>query len=505
MGPTSNSMCYPIGARLTTRQTLALEKLYHHFFSTPDHDSTSIDHLVLWLNHHSFEELSDALEYYLANPSSDLDANLTHLNLLDQRGVQVTICSIVTIYIHTLLDWAKCFLATYGEYPGLYDLLDTPRSVFLAAQLHLHDSTFPRPLLLQSRGRPTLQNEPVALHPHLAPPTPPDHLYACLHPCLSINTSVCCVTSPSVRLSDCTSTHPSVELSVCHMDTSICHTTSPSVIPSVSKLTRLSVTLSVCDTASLSIIPIHLSYNQSIQHPVNSSLTNLSVTPPISPAFSLSDHPSRSNSLYTILPCPSDCPSLSDHSSTIFTSLSDHPSPPNHLSATSQSPSACPSPSNSLITTMTHLTTCLSSNMIQHSHDSSQSLAVVNGEQPCKAKEFCRAFTNYDPLLHALDVSIIYPSDSRHVAPPKSGEDAHITCGMCDLGGPTLYRPRTGSSYILPRLWDPGGVRSTPNVPMMHRDQSRSLAASRHPYAPCKGHLVTQIAYDNGKTFVCSM
>ena len=28
-------------------------------------------------------------------------------------------------------------------------------------------------------------------------------------------------------------------------------------------------------------------------------------------------------------------------------------------------------------------------------------------------------------------------SDSRHVAPPKSGEDAHITCGMHDLGGPT--------------------------------------------------------------------
>ena len=54
---------------------------------------------------------------------------------------------IATIYICTLLAWAKCFLATYGEYPGLYDLLDTPRSVFIAAQLHLRDSTFPRPLL----------------------------------------------------------------------------------------------------------------------------------------------------------------------------------------------------------------------------------------------------------------------------------------------------------------------------------------------------------------------
>ena len=110
--------------------TLALEKLYHHLFSTPERDSTSIDHLkhdlVLWLTHHSFEELPDDLEVYLADPTSDLEADLTHLNLLDHRGVQVTICPIVTIYIRTLLAWAKCFLATYGKYPGLYDILDTP-------------------------------------------------------------------------------------------------------------------------------------------------------------------------------------------------------------------------------------------------------------------------------------------------------------------------------------------------------------------------------------------
>ena len=141
-------------------QTLALEKLYHHLLSTPECDSTSITllkhDLMLWLKHHSFEELPDALEYNLANPNSDLEVDLTHLNLLDHRGVQVTIHPIVTIYICTLLVRAKCFLATYGEYPGLYDLLDTPRSVFIAAQLHLHDSTFPRPLLPQSRGPPTL-------------------------------------------------------------------------------------------------------------------------------------------------------------------------------------------------------------------------------------------------------------------------------------------------------------------------------------------------------------
>ena len=129
----------------------------------------------------------------------------------------------------------------------------------------------------------------------------------------------------------------------------------------------------------------------------------------------------------------------------------------------------------------------LSSHMIHHTHDSSQSLAVVNGEQSCKSKTIRRAFTNYDLLLRALDASSIYLRDSRHVAPPKSGEDAHITHGRCDLGGTTLNKPRLGFSYVRPRLWDPGGARSIPSVP---GDQSRGLAPSRYPYAPCKGHLV---------------
>ena len=82
-------------------QTLTLEKLYHHIFFTPGQTKANSDQLthdlVLWLNHHSFEELPDALEYYLAIPNSDL-----------------------------------------------YNLLDRPRHDFLAAQLHLHNSTFPR-------------------------------------------------------------------------------------------------------------------------------------------------------------------------------------------------------------------------------------------------------------------------------------------------------------------------------------------------------------------------
>ena len=167
-------------------------------------------------------------------------------------------------------------------------------------------------------------------------------------------------------------------------------------------------------------------------------------------------------------------------------SLSDCPSLPDHLYNKPPIPSACLSLSNSLTVTTTHPMVCPSSHTIHHTQDSSQSLAIVNGEQSCKAKKFRWAFTNYD-LLHALDVSRIYLSDSRHVAPPKSGEDAHVTHGRCDLGGTTLNKPRLGLSYMLPRLWDPGGVRPTPNVP---RDRSRTLAASRYPYASHKGHLV---------------
>ena len=124
------------------------------------------------------------------------------------------------------------------------------------------------------------------------------------------------------------------------------------------------------------------------------------------------------------------------------------------------------------------------SHTIHRTQDSSQSLAVVNGEPSRKAKTFHRAFTNYDLLLCALDASSI---NLRCVAPPKSGEDAHVTCGKCDFGGATLNNPSLVFSYMLPRLWDPGGVRSSPNVP---RDRSRALAPSRYPYAPCTGHLV---------------
>ena len=509
-------MCYPIGARLAQRHILALDTLYHHLFSTPGRDATTIDQLkhdlVLWLTHHSFEELPDALEYYLADPNSDLEGDLAHLTCLDPWGVQVHIHPLVTIYIKTLLAWAKCFLATYGVYPGLYDLLDTPRLDFLAAQLHLRDSTLPRPLLHRSRGPPTIQSEYVALQPRLAPSPPPHRLYVCrtTHP--SFNTTVCRVPSPSVLL------------------------TAPTVCLSPPQ----SVALSVHPTDSPSVIPARPSSEPSVHPPVTLSMTRPSTTPPVSLAQRQSDRPSLSDRLFTILPrlsgcptsqrlhdtptCPSDHPPLSHRLHDTPTSPSDHP-PPSHrlydnptrpsdhpplshrLYDTPISPSACPSTGDRLTATTTRppvrppfptirrthnpsqslaVVNGEQSHTIHRTQDSSQSLAVVNGEQSRKAKKFHRAFTNYDLLLRALDASSIYLHDFRRVAPPKSGEDAHITRGKCDFGGATLPNPILGLSYALPRLWDPGGVSSSPNTP---RDLSRIIAPSRYPYALLTGYL----------------
>ena len=519
-------MCYPIGARLAQCRILAQETLYHHLFSTPGRDATTINQLkhdlVLWLTHHSFEELPDALEYYLADPNSDLEGDLAHLTCLDPWGVQVHIHPLVTIYINTLLAWAKCFLATYGVYPGLYDLLDTPRLDFLAAQLYLHDSTLPRPLLHRSRGPPTLRSEYVALQPHLVP-SPPDRLYVCRTTCLSFNTSVCRATRPSVI-----PTAPTVCLSP-----------------------RKSVALSVHPTASPSVIPARPSHEPSVHPPVTPSMTRPSTTPPVSHAQRPSDRPSPSDRLYTILPRLSGCPTSprlhdtptrpSDHpppSHRLYdtpTSPSDHPPPSQrlydnptrpsdnpppspHLYDTPLSTSACPSPADCLTATTTRPPVRPSFPTIHHTHDSnhslavvngeqdshhsltvvngeqshtihrtqdsSQSLAVVNGEQSRKAKIFHRAFTNYDLLL---DASSIYLRDFRRVAPPKSGEDAHVTRGKCDFGGATLNNPSLGCSYMLPRLWDPGGVSSSANTP---RDLSRTIAPSRYPNTLLTGYLI---------------
>ena len=280
-------------------------------------------------------------------------------------------------------------------------------------------------------------------------------------------------------------------------------------------------------------------------------MTRPSATPPVSHAQRPSDRPSPSDRLYTILPrlsgcptshrlhdtptSPSDHPPPSQHLYDTPTRLSDHPPPSHRLYDTPISTSACPSPADCLTATTTHPPVRPSFPTIHHTHDlnhtlavvngeqdsnhslavvngeqdsnhslavvngeqshtihrtqdSSQSLAVVNGEQSRKAKIFHRAFTNYDLLLCALDASSIYLRDFRRVAPPKSWEDAHVTRGKCDFGGATLNNPSLGCSYVLPRLWDPGGVSSTANTP---RDLSRTIAPSRYPNALPLGYLVT--------------
>ena len=266
-------------------------------------------------------------------------------------------------------------------------------------------------------------------------------------------------------------------------------------------------------------------------------MTRPSATPPVSHVQCPSDRLSPSDRLYTILPRLSGCPtshrlhdtptSPSDHpppSQRLYdtpTCPSDHPPPSHRLYDTPISPSACPSPADCLTATTTRPPVRPSFPTIHHTHDSphsqavvngeqdshhslatvngeqshtihrtqdsSQSLPVVNGEQSRKAKIFHRAFTNYDLLLHALDASSIYLRDFRRVAPPKSGEDAHVTRGKCDFGGATLNNPRLGCSYVLPRLWDPGGASSSANTP---RDLSRTIAPSRYPNALLTGYLI---------------
>ena len=281
-------MCYPIGARLAQRRILALDTLYHHLFSTPGHDATTINQLkhdlVLWLTHHSFEELPDALEYYLADPNSDLEGDLAHLTCLDPWGVQVHIHPLVTIYINTLLAWAKCFLATYGVYPGLYDLLDTPRLDFLAAQLHLRDSTLPQPLLHRSRGPPSIRSEYVALQPHLAPPPP--------H-------------RSSVRLSH----EPSILLHVSlSCDQSIRHSDSPhslSITPQVSRTVRPSHRQSVRHprpsvTRTVRSPSRHSIHDSSVRHPTRQSCAT-SVRPSVTVRPSV-HHPTTSVRLSYVTP-----------------------------------------------------------------------------------------------------------------------------------------------------------------------------------------------------------
>ena len=76
-----------IGARFARHRANTLGKLYYHLFSTLGQCKAIFPHLKcdleLCLDHHSFEDLPDALEYYLVDPQNDLDADLMNLDLID--------------------------------------------------------------------------------------------------------------------------------------------------------------------------------------------------------------------------------------------------------------------------------------------------------------------------------------------------------------------------------------------------------------------------------------
>ena len=208
--------------------------------------------------------------------------------------MKVLIHPLVTIYINTLLTWAKCFLATYGVYPGLYDLLDTPRHDFLSAQLHLRDSTLPRLLLHQSRGPPTIRKSICSFAAPHSPSPPPDRLYVCHTTRPFFSTSVCRVTSLSVLL-------PTPQ--------SVSHPISQSHCPSVQRTIRPSQTIGP---------PSHHSvHDSSVHHPTHQSCAT-SVRPPITIRPS-AHHPTRS-----IRPSATVTPSVRHTNQSVSMSVTGH-------------------------------------------------------------------------------------------------------------------------------------------------------------------------------------
>ena len=355
---------------------------------------------------------------------------------------------------------------------------------------------------------------------------PPERLYVCRTTSLSFYTSVCRATSPSViptALTVCLSPRKSVALSVHPPD-------SPSVIPARTS-SEPSVHPPVTPSMTRPSATPPVSHAQRPSDRLSPSDRLYTILPRLSGCptshrlhdtpTSPSDHPPPSHRLYDTPTSPSDHPPPPQRLYDNPTRPSDHPQPSHCLYDTPISTSACPSPADCLTATTTRPPIRPSFPTIHHTHDSlhslavvngeqdshhslatvngeqshtihrtqdsSQSLAVVNGEQSRKSKIFHRAFTNYDLLLRALDASSIYLRDLRRVAPPKSGEDAHVTRGKCDFGGATLNNPSLGCSYVLPRLWDPGGVSSSANTP---RDLSRTKAPSRYPNALLTGYLI---------------
>ena len=228
-------------------------------------------------------------------------------------------------------------------------------------------------------------------------------------------------TAPTVYLSP----HKSVALSVHPTD-------SPSDIPTATTVClspRKSVALSVHPTDSPSVIPtaptVCLSPRKSVA---------LSVHPTDSPSV-IPARPSHEPSVH-----PPVTPSMTRPSATPPVSLAPHQSDR-------------PSPSDRLYTILPRLSGCPTSH---HLYDTSPS------DHPSPSQGLYDTHTPIRQTIH----------------------HRHVTHGKCDFGGATLNNPSLGCSYVLPRLWDPGGVSSSANTP---RDLSRTIAPSRYPYALLMG------------------
>ena len=281
----------------------------------------------------------------------------------------------------------------------------TPRLDFLAAQLHIRDSTLPRHLLHRSRGPPTIRSEYVALQPHLDPSPPPNRMYVVRTNCPSFSTSVCRATSPSVLPTAptvCLSPRKSVALSV-HPPTvrpsspPVRHPNRPSTLPPRVHHPTTSVRLSYITPSARhpnqSVRPSS-AVPTSVRHPNPSVRPSATITPSVR-------HTNQSVSL-SVTSRLSDC----HYDSSARTSVLPHDSPYTRLEPI---PSREQDSNHSLAVVngeqdSNHSLAVVNgeqSHTLHRTQDSSQSLAVMNGEQSRKAKIFHRAFTNYDLLLCA--------------------------------------------------------------------------------------------------------
>ena len=135
-------------------------------------------------------------------------------------------------------------------------------------------------------------------------------------------------------------------------------------------------------------------------------MTHPSATPPISPAKRPSDRPSPSDCLYTILPCPSDCPTLSDPTSTYRlydtpTCPSDHLPPSHRLYDTPTCPSDHPPPSHRLYDTPNQsISLSVTRRLSDRHYDSSARMSVIPHDSPYPRLEPIPSSREWGAITH---------------------------------------------------------------------------------------------------------